>query len=42
VTDHFRVVAPFLIEVTAEFTDRYPDEVWVTATSVEGLMTAQL
>lgn len=34
--------APFVIQVTADFTDRYPDEVWVTATSVEGLMTVYL
>ncbi len=34
--------APFVIQVTAEFTDRYPDELLVTATAVQGLAEASL
>lgn len=34
--------APFAIEKTAEFTDRYPDEVWVTATEILGLAEISL
>ncbi len=34
--------APFEVEVTAEFTDRYPDAVWVTATGIQGLQTIPL
>lgn len=30
--------APFAIQKTAEFTDRYPDEVWVTSTEIKGLV----
>ncbi len=34
--------APIWIERTAEFTDRYPDELWVTATSIRGLAEVPL
>ncbi|MDA3863292.1 MAG: hypothetical protein PF689_05415 [Deltaproteobacteria bacterium] len=29
--------APFNIETTSEFTDRYPDDIWVTSTSIRQL-----
>jgi len=34
--------APTPIQVTAEFTDRYPDQVWVTATEIQGLQAITL
>lgn len=34
--------APFLITRTAELTDRYPDELWITASAVTGLEAASL
>lgn len=34
--------APFEIQVTAEYTDRYPDQVWVTSTEIQGLQTISL
>jgi len=29
--------APFEIQKTAEYTDRYPDELWVTSSEIQGL-----
>ncbi len=29
--------APFVIQKTAEFTDRHPDDLWVTSTEIQGL-----
>jgi len=34
--------APFAIQKTAEFTDRHPDEVWVTSTGILGLVEVSL
>ena len=34
--------APFAIQKTAEFTDRYPDEVLVTSTEIQGLVNISL
>lgn len=34
--------APFKIEVTSEYTDRYPDSLWVTAVDILGLETVSL
>lgn len=34
--------APTAVEVTADFTDRYPDALWVTSTSVDGLQTVAI